>query len=720
MFCFLKKTFSLLVFVVPLIACQAESANIERFESVMGFEGKTGKLQPNFQWKVAESYAEFTQEQAYEGKTSLKFFFQSADGHGARAEYDATALFKGMEITQPGGALEFYALPREASTFRLQLRDAKGKKIVSEDLTALLTPGKWQRVLVPIAFEVSQDFDSEVDEDKSESKKKKVINLPVTLDRFLLKSESNTLYVDRFRYVPETEYQKLLPQEDKGEWTISHPQKKVLWFKPGETASIPIGFQNSTASNLNINYSITVEDFWGNQLSKVENKTTLRSGANPSVHSVVLDTNKMKYGGYFIKALAKDNSGAIISEIEFTFGIIGEKNATRGQAGDFLYGGEIAGKGIKDALNPSYPNWYTAEYFGIDMARIVVSFEDIWPKKDRPWNWETWDKFMENHKRIGVKPYILVGLFPPHLAGNFFRPPDDLSPFYKYVEQIVQRYKDDVDTYEIWNEADWAAWEGSTEKYIEMYLKCYEIIKQNDPDAKIMNSGWAFSDRRGSFPKIKKFLEKVPPEKLDIFAFHAHGSDPEIHWKMKKIREFLASSGHNPNMEIWDTESGRVGDDRFVAQQLVKKHINFQVDGGKHLQWFTLGDSRREAKRLEHKKKFRVWRWGMFRSKYLEPKPQAIAYWALIKTLRGYKYQKTLNLSNDLQAFVFSNGDNKILVYWLEQLGKKNFTLEAEGIENPKQIDIFGNEQVATLKNNQIVLEATSTPAYLKWRGKLP
>ena len=109
----------------------------------------------------------------------------------------------------------------------------------------------------------------------------------------------------------------------------------------------------------------------------------------------------------------------------------------------------------------------------------------------------------------------------------------------------------------------------------------------------------------------------------------------------------------------------------------------------------------------------------MFRSNYLEPRPQAIAYWALIRTLRGYKYRETLNLGNNLQAFIFENGDTEILVYWLEQIGKNTFKIRSEGRENIEKIDIFANEKVVKVKNNQILLEATPTPAYLKWK-KIP
>ena len=707
----LTKIVSLLASVFSLFACQTDWIDVQKQEPVtIGFEGRTDRLEPIALRKVVNSYAEFTQEQAYEGNTSLKFFFQIGEGHGARAEFDASEVLGDLRITEPGGAIEFYALSREAFTFRLQLRDGKGDRIVTKNLTALLAPGKWQRVLMPIALDPKVGFIGSASRNKDG-----VIDLPLTFDRFILQSDSNILYIDRVRYVPESEYQKLAPQNDKGEWTISHPEKKVLWFKPGESGRIPIGFQNSTSSDVNIHYSITVEDFWGTKLSEMKDTATVKPGANPSVYVVTLDTNQMKYGGYFIKAVAKDDSGAILSQIDFTFGIIGDKNTSRGKPGDFLYGGEL---GTKSALDPHHPAWYTAEYFGIDVARIGVPFEVIWVKKDRPWNWERWDVLMENHRRSNVKPYILVGFFPAHLSGSISRPPDDLSPFYEYVEQLVKRYRDYVDHYEIWNEADWAAWDGPIEKYIEMYLKCYDIIKKHDPDAKVMNSGWAFSDTRDSFPRIKKFLKAVPPEKLDIFAFHAHGSAPEIRWKMKKIRQFLESTGHDVNMEIWDTESGRTGNDRFVAEQLVKKHIYFQVDGGKHLQWFTLGNSRRKPRWKKHKMKWKTWRWGMFRSNHLEPRPQAIAYWALIRTLRGYKYRETLKLADDLEAFIFENGDTEICVYWLNQIGKKTFEFSAQGLENPKHIDIFANEKEAAVNNDRIVFEATSTPAYLKWVRK--
>ena len=84
----LTKIFSLLAIVLPLFSCQADGSHLEKAKTnIIDFEEKSGRLEPIRRRKVAESYAEFTQEQAYQGNTSLKLFFQITDGHGARAEF---------------------------------------------------------------------------------------------------------------------------------------------------------------------------------------------------------------------------------------------------------------------------------------------------------------------------------------------------------------------------------------------------------------------------------------------------------------------------------------------------------------------------------------------------------------------------------------------------------------------------------------------------------
>ncbi|NIO44639.1 MAG: hypothetical protein GTN36_03755 [Candidatus Aenigmarchaeota archaeon] len=141
--------------------------------------------------------------------------------------------------------------------------------------------------------------------------------------------------------------------------------------------------------------------------------------------------------------------------------------------------------------------------------------------------------------------------------------------WYSFVEIIVNRYKGKIHAYQILNEEDdpncnkclfacdgvpWTIWPtkidfaNNPEKYVEIFNKTYEIIKNIDPEA-IVISGGTTRDDDGSY--IENLISLGIT--VDAVATHHYGTietiDTELVPKVDRLGQL--------NKSIWITETGQ-------------------------------------------------------------------------------------------------------------------------------------------------------------------
>ncbi len=132
--------------------------------------------------------------------------------------------------------------------------------------------------------------------------------------------------------------------------------------------------------------------------------------------------------------------------------------------------------------------------------------------------------------------------------------PPDPAKYAAIVEEIVRKYGDKIDAYEIWNEADSQQfYRGSTPEYITLYKTLVPVIKRLDPTAKIITTGMA-----GFKEAFVADLERAGAlQTSDWFGFHPYaGKSPAWDVPFGMIEGALYSRG--TGMEIYSNESGFV------------------------------------------------------------------------------------------------------------------------------------------------------------------
>lgn len=131
---------------------------------------------------------------------------------------------------------------------------------------------------------------------------------------------------------------------------------------------------------------------------------------------------------------------------------------------------------------------------GVSWVRMDFLWEDIEPKKGA-FQFEKYDRIVNllsknNIKILGLLNYNTTWAAP---AGKWNAAPKN-QLFIAYAVRIINRYKDRVKHWEVWNEPDsdtyWVPQDG-LRSYCKLLKEVYLAAKKADPECKILNGGLA-------------------------------------------------------------------------------------------------------------------------------------------------------------------------------------------------------------------------------------
>ncbi len=198
-------------------------------------------------------------------------------------------------------------------------------------------------------------------------------------------------------------------------------------------------------------------------------------------------------------------------------------------------------------------------------ARLEFRWEMLEPQPGE-YHWHHADKLVGAYDEVDVKKLGLIVYSVGWANGNggsapFFGPPTDLDAWERFIRDLVQRYGDRVEAWEIWNEPDvsifWNGIDGGQpEVYLELLKRAHRAIKSADPDAVVLNGGVSGTERGANF--LHRLLDLGGGDYLDAIGIHGYVPKGEIdsnsfrsyHWK--KLQTVYERSGK----PFWVTEFG--------------------------------------------------------------------------------------------------------------------------------------------------------------------
>ena len=184
----------------------------------------------------------------------------------------------------------------------------------------------------------------------------------------------------------------------------------------------------------------------------------------------------------------------------------------------------------------------------------------------------TWlDPQIRECAAMGVKPWICISYGNP-VWGSDFRlgmrvkqvtgNPEAFAAWLRYTKALVERYKDVVDEWEIWNEPF-----SQGREYAELFYRTAKAVREVQPTAKCYCTAISWNGREPEKSDYYQVLEKLKKENaLDLgsrFIYHPYDANPDTSYGWyEKIRPFVKS--YSGSFDIMQGEVGCPGQLEFA------------------------------------------------------------------------------------------------------------------------------------------------------------
>lgn len=150
-----------------------------------------------------------------------------------------------------------------------------------------------------------------------------------------------------------------------------------------------------------------------------------------------------------------------------------------------------------ETLDRDYTDYDQYKEYLVPLGIKYLRFQGGWAKTERErgvYNWNWMDHFVDDAVSRGLKPWIETGygntLYPggggENLGAGMPLSLEAREAYEKWVAAMVERYKDKVKDWEIWNEPNFSDNKTNTpEITAEFNIRTAKIIKEIQPEAKI-------------------------------------------------------------------------------------------------------------------------------------------------------------------------------------------------------------------------------------------
>lgn len=247
-----------------------------------------------------------------------------------------------------------------------------------------------------------------------------------------------------------------------------------------------------------------------------------------------------------------------------------------------------------------------------------------------------------------------------------------------YVRSTVAQYKDEVHTWEVWNEPDIKFfWSGTANQYYRLLKVAYQTIKSVDPSATVLMAGMV--DPLLAFPTQVLIAAAADPAAaankgyFDAVAWHAYGPARALYSNLLAVHALLASKGYG-NVPLWVTEDGFPaanpnGEPRQAAYVLQTIAYAFAAGAARVLVYRASDDTTRKS-------------WGLMAADGT-PRMGYVAYQVAAQYLAG-TLATTYEPGVQVERFVFYRPGQRLVLVW------------NRGVQNTR-VDITADMPNATL-----------------------
>ncbi|MGC1204982.1 MAG: hypothetical protein WA839_08865 [Flavobacteriaceae bacterium] len=209
---------------------------------------------------------------------------------------------------------------------------------------------------------------------------------------------------------------------------------------------------------------------------------------------------------------------------------------------------------------------------GVKWTRLGCDWHNV-EKVKGSYDWTDTDVAFDAILKTGIVPFVTIGhgnpvysemttYDDPKLAEIYgYRPappikdPKAMKAWLAFVEAAIERYKDKITYWEVWNEPNHRNYWGGKpngEEYGRLLSQTAKVIRRIQPDAQIIGGSMA-----GIQPEFAEAFLSVENngELIDIITYHNYGAVPEERaYPAVKLLEVIKK--YNTEIKLWQGECG--------------------------------------------------------------------------------------------------------------------------------------------------------------------
>jgi hypothetical protein len=471
--------------------------------------------------------------------------------------------------------------------------------------------------------------------------------------------------------------------------SVANPADLVFLYPVSRALQIVYSFKSAASEPTSLDLSCSLMDRSGKILDTQTNSIEAVPGVVSNV-TFSTDVRHFPYGQYAVRLIARHGADELLRNTTLV-GVISDADLPKARPGEFLFG-------LDTSLSPCYLDERLLRFTQLMGTDIIRGGTATWADR-----LNTWDDQIRKAAPIYQKYQL-------KLCYNL-QPPDqrvkDRAAYMEVAtahgEMVARNYKSLAPFFELGNEPDIGFFHGPIQLYAQGFIKLREAIKRGNPDAIVMNGGWAYDQTR-----INDFYNFLKPDQIDMIAYHGHGdiSSEEHAYQLNKS---IATKHGFGDKQLADTETGIMAvssaQEEIQARVCVEKGVFAQSIHAPFYMWFRLS--------FEHPDSY-----GCTIDR-TQPRLSIMAYRAMVQRLRGYRFEQTLSLPyTDTQAYLFEQigGPGRACVMWVDGRERRQAFLRMTGARGVTTSDIYGNQHAFGLLAGDIAaVPLSDDPIWLCW-----
>ena len=360
-----------------------------------------------------------------------------------------------------------------------------------------------------------------------------------------------------------------------------------------------------------------------------------------------------------------------------------------------------------------------AQAIGIKWSREEMSWNYI-DSQPGQWRFDRYDTAVDVAYSHGIS---LFGLLDYCVEWASTAPPDaerrwlwmpEINAWKNYVHHIVDRYKDKIKHWQVWNEPNISGFwqpEPNFVDYTKRLKASHEIIKKIDSNAKILGCNTSRCDQNF----IGGVFKEGGFEYMDILGVHPYRyprtpEETNLTGDMRELVTLMEKYGEAK--PIWITEVGwptHVGDERASTEKkqaamIVRLYIQAIVSNCvEKIFWYNYRNDGLDKNYNEHN-------FGILHRDFTT-KPAYTAYNTMTKAIGHAKFTRELDFGENIRAYLFAENRKQILALWCLE-GTQEVKLDATG--DVEVINMMGESSMLEVTQRNVKVKISGNPTFVK------